>query len=197
MRRLLAALLPLFALSCLGPDHVEVDPAGPRLSHRGETLRLHGKATDRGGHVYGRERAFFRTRDPKIATVNEHGDLTAVSSGHTVVEARVGTLYAEVPVDVDLVERLEVAQSHVELTVDDEPVRVPVTPLGRDNQPRRDRTVEFTTDNADVARIDPEGKIWGLTPGDTLVKARIDDKLALIEVHVNPARSAKGAAFRR
>jgi hypothetical protein len=191
--RPLSLLLPLFLVACVGPDHIEVDPAGPRFIHRGETLRLHGKVMDRNGKVYTRDRAFFRSRDAKVASVNEHGDLTAVGSGHTLIEARSGSLYAEVPVEVDLVEKLAVANPKVELSIEDEPVAVPVTPLGRDGQPRRDREVELTSDNPAIARVDPQGRIWGLVPGDTLVKARVEDKLAIIQVHVTgpKAQAAK------
>ncbi len=191
--RPLLVLLPLCLLACVGPDHIEVDPAGPRFTHRGETLRLHGRTTDRNGKVYGRDRAFFRSRDPKVAAVNEHGDLTAVGSGHTVVEARAGSLYAEIPVEVDLVERLQASASHLSLSIEDEPLPVPVAALGRDGAPRKDREVELTSDDPNIARVDPLGRIWGVTPGDTLIKARVEDKLAVIAVHVTGEKTRTAA----
>jgi hypothetical protein len=200
MRPLPLALLLAFPLAaaCIGPDHLEIDPAGPRFTHKGETLHLQGKAMDRAGKVFVRDRPFFRSRDPKIAEVSEHGDLTAVGSGHTVIEARTGSLYAEIPVEVDLVEKLVVSPTRVELTDTSDPIAVTITPVGLDGQPRNERAVEMTTDDPRVARVDPEGKIWGLTPGTTLIKARVDDKLALIEVHVTAAPpAAKVASHKR
>jgi hypothetical protein len=197
MRRLvLSLLLPIVGFACSVPDHIEIDPGAPHLTHKGEAVRLHGKVMDRAGKVYGRERAFFTSRDPKVAAVNEHGDLTAVGSGHTVVEARAGSLYAEMPVEVELIEGLLAEQQRIELTPEDDAIKVPVRVLGHDGRALVGREVTFTTDDPRVARVDPEGKVWGLTPGDTLLKARVDDKLAVIEVHVAEASRARQAAHR-
>ena len=200
MRRFLPlVLLPLCALACLGPDHIEIDPTAPRLTHKGETVRLHGKVMDRHGKVYSRERAFFSSRDPAVARVDEHGNVIAVGSGHTIVEARSGGLRAEMPVEVDLIERLEVATAVLSMTLADEPTRAPVTAVGRDGQPRRDKEISFSSDDANIARIDPEGRIIPINPGETVVKARVEDKIALVKVVVvdAPAKGARVAAYKK
>ena len=46
---------------------------------------------------------FFSSRDPKVATVDEYGTVTAVGSGHALIEARSGGLRAELPIEVDLI----------------------------------------------------------------------------------------------
>ena len=35
-----------------------------------------------------------------------------------------------------------------------------------------------------VARVDPEGRVWAIAPGDVTVRASIDDKEGEIAVHV-------------
>ncbi len=81
-------LLPLLLIAaCARPDHIEIDPRAPRLSRKGETLRLHAKMMDRGGQVFAQERGVWRSRDPFIAGVTPDGDVTALTSGHTVITA--------------------------------------------------------------------------------------------------------------
>ena len=200
MRRLLPlSLLPLFALACLGPDHIEIDPTAPRLTHKGESVRLHGKVMDRHGKVYA-QRSFFSSRDPKVAAVDEHGTVTAIASGHTVIEARAGGLLGEMPVDVDLIDRLEVVLPVLHLTLSDEPTEVPVRALGSDGHQRKDREISFSSDDARIARIDPQGRVWATNPGETVIKARVEDKIALVKVVVVDAplvNNAQVASHRR
>jgi hypothetical protein len=127
-----------------------------------------------------------------VANVDEHGTVTAVASGHTVIAARSGGLRAEMPVEVDLVERLEARAGALRLTLADQPARPAVVAIGRDGQPRFDREISFTSEDPRIARVDPEGHVWPVNPGQTVVKARVEDKLLLVTVVVTDA--APGAA---
>ena len=181
----------LFALACafLGtacerPDHIEIDPRMPRLTHKGETVRLHGKLMDRHGRVYSTERAAWASRDPFIAAVDKDGLVAALSSGHALLTARWNELSADVPLEIDLVEALKVEPEALEIATSGEAVKLSVTPLGLDGRPQKDREVHLTSLQPGVARVDPEGKVWGVAPGEAWVKARIDDKEAQIHVTV-------------
>jgi hypothetical protein len=178
-------LLPLLLLAaCARPDHIEIDPRVPRLSRKGETLRLHAKMTDRGGKVFSQERAAWKSRDPFIAGVDENGSVTALSSGHTVLTARWNELSAEVPLEIDLVEALRIEPAALELPASADPVKLSVVALGLDGHPLRDREVHLVSRNPEVARVDPEGRVWPIAPGDAVVRATIDDKEGEIAVHV-------------
>jgi len=174
----------LLLLACARPDHIEIDPRAPRLSRKGEALRLHAKMMDRSGKVYPQERALFRARDPFIAGVDDNGEVTALSSGHTVVTASWNELSAEVPVDVDLVEALRIEPSGLTLSASADPVKINVVALGLDGHPLRDREVHLVSANPQVARVDPEGRVWPVAPGEVTVRAAIDDKEGEIAVHV-------------
>src|SRR3954463_6131675 len=102
MPRLAIVLFVLAA--CARPDHIEIDPRAPRLLRKGDTLHLHAKMMDRGGRGFSQERAQWPPRDPFIAGVTPDGDVTALSSGHTVITATWNELNAGVPLEVDLVE---------------------------------------------------------------------------------------------
>jgi hypothetical protein len=179
----------LTALACLSagcdrPDHIEIDPRRPRLTHKGETVRLHGRLLDRGGKQFATERPAWSSRDPFVAAVDKEGLVAALSSGQTVVTARWNELTAQVRVEVDLVEALRVTPARVELTVSGEPVKVEVVALGLEGRPQPDRVIHLTSDSPAVARVDPEGKVWGLAPGEAVLRARLDDKEAEVRVVV-------------
>ena len=177
-------LLLLALAACARPDHIEIDPRGPRLSHRGESLHLHAKMMDRGGKVFPKERAVWKSRDPMLAPVDESGMVTALGSGHTVLTAVWNELSADVPVDVELVEALRIEPARLELPASAEPVKLSVVAVGLDGHALRDREVHLSSANPAVARVDPEGRVWPVAPGDVVVRAKIDDKESEIPVHV-------------
>ena len=183
---MLRRCLPLFALitACARPDHIEIDPRAPRLLRKGDALHLHAKMMDRGGKVFSQERAAWTSRDPFIAGVNEAGDVTALTSWHTVITATWSELSADVPLEVDLVEALRIDPTSLELGANAEPVKVSVVALGLDGHPLRDREVHLVSANPAVARVDGEGRVWPVAPGDAVVRANIEDKEGEIAVHV-------------
>src|ERR1041384_2283637 len=139
-------LLPiLMLLACARPDHIEIDPRAPRLSRKGESVKLHAKMMDRSGQVFPQERAAYASRDPFIAGVDENGNVTALSSGHTVVTATWNELTASVPLEVDLVEALRIEPAKLELPASADPVKITVTALGLDGHPLRDREVHLVS----------------------------------------------------
>lgn len=174
--------LALFSAACERPDHIEIDPRMPRLTHKGETVRLHGKMMDRHGRVFSGERAQWTSRDPFVAAVDVNGQVAALSSGHTVITARWNELAADVPLEVDLTEALKVEKDTIEVSLNGDAVKLGVTPLGLDGRPQKDREVHLSSQKPEVARVDSEGKVWGVNAGEAVIKAKIDDKEA--EIHV-------------
>src|SRR3954465_4159203 len=137
-------LLPFLLLAaCSRPDHIEIDPRAPRLLRKGESVRLHAKMMDRGGRGFSQEPARWQSRDPFIAGVTPDGDITALSSGHTVITATWNELNADVPLEVDLVEALQIDPGTLELKQSADPVKINVVALGLDGHPLRDRQVHL------------------------------------------------------
>jgi len=183
MLRLLPLLLLLAA--CARPDHIEIDPRAPRLLRKGESLHLHAKLMDRSGKVFPHETAAWKSRDPFIAALDEKGDLTALTSGHTVITATWNELSAEVPVESDMVEALRIEPASLTMAASADPVKINVVALGLDGHPLRDREVHLVSANPAVARVDPEGRVWPIAPGEVAVRAQIDDKEGEIAVRVS------------
>ena len=181
LRSSLLSVLALGACALVGcerPDHIEIDPRMPRLTRKGETLRLHGKLMDRTGRVFSTERATFSSRDPFVAAVSDHGEVAALSSGHTVITAKWNELVATVPVEIDLVEAVSFEPAQVELKADGDAVKLKVMALDAQGHPQKDRELHLVSLSPDVARVDSEGKVWGLKAGTARIQAKIDDKVA-------------------
>jgi hypothetical protein len=93
-------------------------------------------------------------------------------------------LAAEVPLEVDMVEALRIDTGPLELAQSAELVKLKVVALGLDGRPLRDRQVHLVSADPKVARVDPQGRLWPIAPGDVVVRAAIDDKEGEIAVHV-------------
>ena len=178
--RLPALLLALSAtlVACERPDHIEIDPRMPRLTRKGETVRLHAKMMDRNGRVFPTERATWSSRDPFVAAVSNNGEVAALSSGHTVLTAKWNELSATVPVEIDLVEAVSFDPATVELKADGDAVKLKVVALDAQGHAQKDREIHLQSLSPEVARVDSEGKVWGLKAGTARVQAKIDDKIA-------------------
>ena len=177
-------LLCLAVAACSRPDHIEIDPRAPRLTIKGESVRLHARLLDRTGHDFPTERAAWTTRDPFVAAVDENGELTGLSSGHTVATASWNELTAQVPVEIDLVEALRLVPASLDLAASAGPAQLSVAALGLDGHALRDREVHLVSADPSIARVDPDGRVWPVAPGDAVVRARADDKESEIAVHV-------------
>lgn len=173
-----AALLSLTALACERPDHIEIDPHMPRLTRKGETMKLHGKMMDRNGRIFATERATWTTRDPFVAAVDDSGTIAALSSGHTEITAHWNELSATVPVEIDLVEAVKFEKDSLELKADGDAVKLNVTALDHQGHAQKDREIHIVSLSPEIARVDSEGKVWGLKAGVARVQAKIDDKTA-------------------
>ncbi len=187
----LGAALVLCLAACERPDHIEIDPRMPKLTHRGETLRLHARLMDRQGRSYATERARWTSRDPFIAAVDANGEVAALSSGHTVLTAKWENVTADVPLEIDLVEAIKVAPDTLTIKADDDkPQKIDAVAMGVDGKPRPDREVRLTSADTAIARVDNEHLVWGAAPGETVIHARCDDKDADVKVVVTAAAPA-------
>ncbi len=177
--------LALACAACERPDHIEIDPRMPRLVHRGETVRLHGKMMDCQGHIYPTERATWSSRDPlhrrgrrerrggraRLGTHRHHRPLGG-ALGRGADRGRPGRGDQGDP-------RAGDGQGRAGYLV-----KLTAFALGLDGRARLDREVRLTSSAPAIARIDNEGQVWGVAPGEAVITAKSDDKEAQIKVTV-------------
>ncbi len=113
--------------------------------------------------------------DPRAPRLSRKGESVHL---HAKLMDRAG------PLEVDLVEALQIDPGTLELAQSAEPVKIKVVALGLDGHPLRDRKVHLVPADPRVARVDPEGRVWPVAPGDAVVRANIDDKEGEVAVHV-------------
>jgi uncharacterized protein YjdB len=178
--------------ACAGVDHIEIDPKAPVLKRRGESLDLACRVYKRKGVTDPRLFCSWRSEDPLIATVDEKtGRVGAIASGIARIVATHGNAEARVPVEVRLVEAVRVTPAELELHSEGDPKPVRVEGLGADGRPLRDREARLVSTDNEVAHVDTSGQIWGGKPGETVVKAIVDDKEEPIKVRVVAAPAPK------
>ncbi len=178
------AIVALCAFACEQADHIEIDPKQPMLKRRGEALQLHGKVMNRRGVQIAGEFPTWKSSQPFVATVDEHGSVMAVASGHALLNATYGSVTAEVPVDVVLVEAVRATPTSFHLKPDGDPVKPAVSAIGLNGRVLADRQVALKSDNSDVVHIDSEGKLWPAAKGETKVRATCEDHEVVLDVVV-------------
>jgi hypothetical protein len=187
------AALALLGAACSQVDYVEIEPSQVVLKRRGEGLQLRAKPKSRNGVYYPRMAISWKSDDPKVASIDPSGQLSAVGFGHTIVTAEAGGRNAQVEVDVQTVESVRITPNKTEMKEDDPAFRPQVDPLDGKGHVLRGRTIEMKSADENVANVDGE-QIWPVGPGHTIVTVRADDRTAPIDVTVvaSATAAAKG-----
>jgi hypothetical protein len=182
--------LTLAGAACSRVDYVEIDPSQVVLKRRGEGLGLRAKPKNRNGVYYPRMPITWKSDDPKVVTVDEAGQLSAVGSGHALVTAAAGGQTAQVEVDVQTVETVRISPNKTSMNVDDGAFRPQIEALGGQGHVLKGRTIEMKSGDDNVADVDGE-QVWPVGPGHTTVTVRADDRTAPIDVTVTGTGKGK------
>jgi hypothetical protein len=192
---------PLFlvalALAACGPSRIEITPSTVQLYARGREARLHATPLSDNGRPLPTKVCRWSSSNEAVATVSgphNEATVTAVGHGHAVVRCAIGSVSAEVPVSVTLVNRIEVSPATLELRMQDEatPTAVGARAIDADGREVGGRVVSTRCLDENVCRGDARGQIWPVGPGSTKVEVQIEDATAEISAHVVDARTAEG-----
>ena len=125
-----------------------------------------------------------------VAKVDNNGKVTALKEGEATITAKVGTHETSVKVNVKEIhiDSVVINELDDEFTRGDEfKFSATYTP---ENTTDENKTVEWSSSNADVGTIDQEGNFVALKEGTTTITAKIGNikaerKITVIENHVN------------
>lgn len=134
------------------------------------------------------ENAQWSSNDNSVATVSESGLVTAIAMGTAVITVTSNNLTATCNVNVaDVpVDSIIFAQNYIDINVA-EVYQLTATILP-DNA--TNPTITWTSDNADIAKVDASGNIMGIAPGATVISATSGSAIATCNVAVwNPAQT--------
>lgn len=185
------ALASLLALAACDPvSYVEMTPKGAVLGRRGETASLRAIAMTHQQLQKADVDWKWATKDPAVATVDQHGTVTAVGDGMATITATAEGVTGELRVEVRTVKSLKVDPTEVKLELDGARVKPAVLALDARGNPLP-RKPFLVSANDKIANVDGDGGIWPVAEGATTVSVRVDEVEQKIAVTV--AKAAKGA----
>ena len=147
------------SLNLVAPDSGVSGPAGDTASLQIESRNEKGEPADLSGIV-------FNSSAPAVATVDNTGKLTLLTSGQTTVEATIGKTKASVPVDVHVLVpmAIKVPTPPVQNIQVGETAKLDVSVLSDAGSPMK---FPFTCSSSSeaVATVDKDGNVTGVARG--------------------------------
>ncbi len=124
----------------------------------------------------------WTSSNPAIATVDDNGHVTALALGETIVSVTCGSVSAicKVTVVPTLVSSITLDPTSAEIEVG-ESFELTATVLPDD---ATDKTVVWNSTNSDIATVNSNGKVTGISPGEVNITATCDDVSAICKVTV-------------
>ena len=128
------------------------------------------------------DKVTWKSKNDKIVSVDENGNITALATGTTEITATAGSVSAVCKVTVEGVKVSEVKLDKTSVSLkagETAQLTATVTP---DNA--TDKTVTWTSSKPTVAAVDENGKITAVAPGTATITATADGKSATCTVTV-------------
>jgi len=179
-----STILLLLAGAQMGPDRIDLDPAGLTLD-AGETVTVTATVRDENGSVLADAPIRWIAMTPEVAAVDQAGQVTAVSAGEARIAARTGNVmaFATVVVRALPVTSLEADMPAAEMvTGTSAPVRV--VAQGRDGETVRAPSLAFSSSNDAVAAVDAMGRVHARSPGQAVITVSAGEARATATVTV-------------
>ena len=187
----LTALAGLATLwGCHQPEYIEIKPDNLTLRQANNSIWLQAQALSHTGVQYPKAPIAWSVKDPRVAQVDSKGRLTPVSSGHTEVIAKTGSVTSSAPVDVLFVEKLEVLPTQLSLKEGGPSVELKVRAFDFRGHELRDRSPTFQSEAPAVASVG-QNAVFPVGPGKARIKVQVDSLSQQVEVEV-----AKGSSSR-
>lgn len=124
----------------------------------------------------------YTSNNPRIATVNNNGLVTAVAPGQTTIVAKLGshTFNVEVKVTAPL-ESISLNKDNLSLSIgQSDTLVVSYNP----SYTTDDKKVTWTSENDGIARVDENGKVTAVSSGTVKITATVGNKKATATVKV-------------
>ena len=167
---------------------IEITPDSATLESVGATVQLEAVVNDTGGKPIPGAAVAWSSNDPAVATVDDNGLVTAVTSGITRITATSGGVSESVPVSI--VFALEAGSisiniSTVTLTSIGQGVQLEAEVYGIDDAVIPDAMVTWSSGNPIVATVDDSGFVTAFANGTTRIIATSGGVSAFATIHVD------------
>ncbi len=163
-------------------DYIQVTPDLVTFKNRNEDKWLRAMPKSHTGTEYPQDVA-WSVKDPSVATIDETGKLKPVKSGRTEVVASIGGVKAVVPVEVVLIEKMQVEPNPLVLKEDGEPEDFKVKFFDYLGRELRDRKATFQSSDKKIVTLASERAFPG-SAGTAKVEIRAGELQQVVEVKV-------------
>lgn len=204
LARLFAAAAPCVASACLADaPSAPAEPTGtvaialPDFElFEGDTVPLKAVVRHRGGDITPDAPVSWASLDPTVATIDTTGALITLRPGTARVVARSGALADTASLAVRRLTVLEVEIAGVpDLVTPGDILFVDVRAFGQGGRRVLGRNISLTSADAEVAVIDPSGRLRAVAPGRAALSAVVDGVTRGTTVVVNGTATTIPLAF--
>lgn len=180
----------LGAAYALQPTAIELTPGAITLHDRGEEQRVSAARLLRIGARRPPGVLAWSSADPRVATVDAQGTITAAGSGKTRVEARSGGIVSSVDVTVSLPARIAVKPAEITFGLGGDDAAIEAAVLDAAGAPwGKPAEVRFRSNDSSVATV-AGGKVHRAGVGTAVIEAHFGDLVARIPVTSLDRRAA-------
>jgi hypothetical protein len=207
VRTVLAVLLVASASCGSDSDPVGPEPAVPTVSSvtvtpnestltwLGETTELSATARDGSGNVLPGKPVSWSSTAESVAVVDDSGEVTAVANGAATIRATVEGVTGEASVTIlQVLASLALSEEVVTFDAVGDTARILAEGADEGGSAVEGLSVEWSSEDTDVAEIDAEGLVTAVGEGSTSIVAAIDGMEAKTAVSV--AQVMMGLAIR-
>lgn len=197
-RDVVLGLLAFLVVSCAGepppsgrrPANVVLDPASITLGV-GARIRLDARALDRNGTILPEARFSFASSNPEVASVDRLGWVRALRPGEAEVVARTEGAEARARIRVrPRVDAISIRPAAPTL-LEGESLQLEFDLLDAEGLPfEAELEVRWSSDDPTVARVDDQGILAGIAPGETRVRVAAGEGEGATTVRVRPRAHA-------
>jgi uncharacterized protein YjdB len=170
----------------LAITELQISPTPVRLE-LGQSTQLSIAAFDQAGDEVEATDVEWTSGNTSVTTVAADGMVQALAVGSTTVTARVGEVTEEVTVVVFTpINRIEVSPDPAELDLGTK-VQMSATVFGEDDSIVNGREIEWSSSAEEIASIDAEGEVTGVSVGDATIRAKTSGVTGTASIRVRTA----------
>ena len=174
---------------------VEVSPAKIELGDEKASETVTFAAKDAKGGAVEKAQGAWTSSDPKVATVDATGKITAVGSGNTVIMAKVGEISGQSNVTVTMVKAVKAEPATLEVQVGGEAKKLTATFANeRGEAVKVEKAVTFTVKDAAIATVGADGTVTAVAAGATEVEIAAGELKTTAAITVTAAAAPADAA---
>ena len=173
MKRSIAILSVVFGLVACEkkPVSLAITPPTAKLEKAGATQSLAVQGVDADGNKLPVTGATWTSSDPKVASVDATGKVTAVGSGVVTVTAAQEQAKGAASITVEIASALKLDPTEVKVAKADDKPKVTASVVNEKGAALAGKPVTFATADPAIATVDATGVVTGVKDGETTLTA--------------------------